>query len=86
MFKIDSDYKCEYNAQLVDGKMIGGYLNTAYSGSDTFSRTNHVIGVGIDYKFWLQGKGDDEAGTWTGIGSVKIDIASHTASNHPTQG
>ena len=37
-----SDYKCEYNAQLVDGKMIGGYLNTA---------TNHVIGVGIDYKF-----------------------------------
>ena len=46
-----NDYKCEYNAKSVGGQMIGGYLNTAYSGSDTFSRTNHVIGVGIDYKF-----------------------------------
>ena len=46
-----SDYTCEYNAKLVDGNMVGGYLNTPYSGADTFSRTNHVIGVGIDYKF-----------------------------------
>ena len=27
------------------------YLGTPYPGSDTYSRTNHVIGVGIDYKF-----------------------------------
>ena len=46
-----SDYKCEYTAKQVDGKIAGGYLNTAYSGSDTYSRTNHVIGIGIDYKF-----------------------------------
>jgi long-chain fatty acid transport protein len=46
-----SDYKCDYTARQVDGKMVGGYLNTAYSGSDTYSRTNHVIGVGVDYRF-----------------------------------
>lgn len=46
-----SDYKCEYTAKQIDGKMEGGYLNTAYSGSDTYSRTNHVIGIGLDYKF-----------------------------------
>ena len=46
-----SDYKCEYTATQKDGKMSGGYLNTAYSGSDTYSRTNHVIGIGLDYKF-----------------------------------
>ena len=27
------------------------YLGTPYPGKDTYSRTNHVIGVGIDYKF-----------------------------------
>lgn len=27
------------------------YLGTPYTGSDTYSRTNHVIGIGIDYKF-----------------------------------
>ena len=36
-----SDYKVE----------SANYLGTSYSGSDTFSRTNHVLGVGIDYKF-----------------------------------
>ena len=46
-----SNYKCEYIATQKDGKMSGGYLNTAYSGSDTYSRSNHVIGVGLDYKF-----------------------------------
>ena len=27
------------------------YLGTQYPGRDTYSRTNHVIGVGLDYKF-----------------------------------
>lgn len=36
-----SDYK----------KESGNYLGTPYPGTDTYSRTNHVIGVGIDYKF-----------------------------------
>ena len=27
------------------------YLGTPYAGSDVYSRTNHVIGVGLDYKF-----------------------------------
>ena len=27
------------------------YLGTGYAGTDVYSRTNHVIGVGIDYKF-----------------------------------
>ena len=46
-----SDYKVDYTAKQVDGNMVGGYLNSAYSGSDTYSRTNHVIGIGLDYRF-----------------------------------
>ena len=29
----------------------GGYLGTGYAGQDTYSRTNNVIGVGLDIKF-----------------------------------
>lgn len=36
-----SDYKKEQTA----------YQGLPFTGSDTFSRTNHVIGLGIDYKF-----------------------------------
>ena len=36
-----SDYKVTTNS----------YLGTAYAGTDIYSRTNHVIGVGVDYKF-----------------------------------
>ena len=32
----------------------GGYMGTGYPGSETFSRANHVIGVGVDFKFCLQ--------------------------------
>jgi long-chain fatty acid transport protein len=27
------------------------YQGLPYAGSDVYSRTNHVIGVGLDYKF-----------------------------------
>ena len=40
-----SDYTKEYTADK------GGYMGTRFPGTDTFSRTNHVIGIGIDYKF-----------------------------------
>ena len=36
-----SDYKVESN----------NYLNTGLQGSDNYSRTNNVFGIGIDYKF-----------------------------------
>ena len=36
-----SDYK----------KESPNYLGTPYPGTDVYSRTNHVIGIGIDYKF-----------------------------------
>ncbi|MBQ6651814.1 MAG: outer membrane beta-barrel protein [Prevotella sp.] len=36
-----SDYKVESES----------YLGTPYAGTDTYSRTNNVIGIGIDYKF-----------------------------------
>ena len=29
----------------------GGYMGTGYPGSEVYSRTNHVIGVGVDFKF-----------------------------------
>ncbi len=32
-------------------KELGGYLGTGYPGQDIYSRTNNVIGVGIDYRF-----------------------------------
>jgi len=27
------------------------YMGTPYKGTETYSRTNHVIGIGLDYKF-----------------------------------
>ena len=42
---IYSDYNKEYSAA------NGGYFGTTFPGTDTFSRTNHVVGIGIDYKF-----------------------------------
>ena len=32
-------------------KTQANYQGTPYTGTDTYSRTNHVIGVGLDYKF-----------------------------------
>ena len=40
-----SDYTRQYTAEQ------GGYMGTGYPGQDVYSRTNHVIGLGLDYKF-----------------------------------
>lgn len=40
-----SDYTRKYTAE------EGGYMGTGYPGQDVYSRTNHVIGIGLDYKF-----------------------------------
>ncbi len=40
-----SDYTRNFTAE------EGGYLGTGYPGKDVYSRTNNVIGVGLDYKF-----------------------------------
>ena len=42
---IYSDYSKNYPAEQ------GGYFNTNYPGTDVFSRTNYVVGLGVDYKF-----------------------------------
>ena len=43
-----TDYKKEMTAE------AGGYngISPAITGSDVYSRTNKVFGVGVDYKFW----------------------------------
>ena len=43
-----SDYDKSYTSTQSGGT---GYNGTPYSAKETYSRTNHVIGVGIDYKF-----------------------------------
>ena len=45
---IYSDYDKTYTSPLNGGT---GYNGTPFSAKETYSRTNHVIGVGIDYKF-----------------------------------
>ena len=40
-----SDYTRKYSAE------EGGYMGTGYPGQDVYSRTNNVIGIGLDYKF-----------------------------------
>ena len=47
--RLNFSYFCSlYSDYTVESK---NYLGTPYAGSDTYSRTNHVIGVGLDYKF-----------------------------------
>ena len=43
-----SDYNKSYTSTQSGGT---GYYGTPYGAKETYSRTNHVIGVGIDYKF-----------------------------------
>ena len=45
---IYSDYDKTYTSPLNGGT---GYNGTPFSAKETYSRTNHVLGVGIDYKF-----------------------------------
>ena len=45
---IYSDYEKTYTSPMFGGT---GYNGTPFSAKETYSRTNHVIGVGIDYKF-----------------------------------
>ena len=45
---IYSDYEKSYAAGTPG---TGGYYSTGYAAKETYSRTNHVIGLGIDYKF-----------------------------------
>ena len=40
-----SDYTRKYTAE------EGGYMGPGSPGQDVYSRTNHVIGIGLDYKF-----------------------------------
>ena len=46
---IYSDYTKETAAG--DATKGGGYMGTGYAGKDVFSRSNYVVGVGLDYKF-----------------------------------
>ena len=47
--RLNVSYFCSlYSDYTLDQKK---YLGTPYSGKDIYSRTNHVIGVGLDYKF-----------------------------------
>lgn len=43
----------DYNKEVPSGDPSKGegYLGLGFAGKETYSRTNHVIGIGIDYKF-----------------------------------
>lgn len=47
--RINASYFCSLYSDYK--KTSVNYLDTPYPGIDTYSRTNHVIGVGVDYKF-----------------------------------
>ena len=49
MLRLNVSYFCSiYSDYTVESS---NYLNTGMAGKDVYSRTNHVVGVGIDYKF-----------------------------------
>ncbi len=55
--RLNLSYFCslysDYNKSFASGdpRKAEGYYGTGYAAKETYSRTNHVIGVGIDYKF-----------------------------------
>jgi long-chain fatty acid transport protein len=48
--RLTVSYFCSLYSDYTKGSMPK-YNRTPYSGTETYSRTNHVIGVGLDYKF-----------------------------------
>ena len=48
--RLNVSYFCSLYSDYTKGPMPK-YNSTPYSGTETYSRTNHVIGVGLDYKF-----------------------------------
>lgn len=48
--RLNVSYFCSLYGDYKKGPQAN-YQGTPYSGTETYSRTNHVIGVGLDYKF-----------------------------------
>ena len=48
--RLNVSYFCSLYSDYTKGPMPN-YNSTPYTGTETYSRTNHVIGVGLDYKF-----------------------------------
>ena len=54
--RLNAGYFCtiysDYNKSFAAGTPgSGGYYSTGFAAKETYSRTNNVIGVGVDYKF-----------------------------------
>ena len=48
--RLNVSYFCSLYSDYKKGP-LSNYQGTPYTGTETYSRTNHVIGVGLDYKF-----------------------------------
>ena len=48
--RLNVSYFCSLYSDYNKGP-LSNYQGTPYTGTETYSRTNHVIGVGLDYKF-----------------------------------
>ena len=48
--RLNVSYFCSLYSDYTKGPQ-SNYQGTPYAGTETYSRTNHVIGVGLDYKF-----------------------------------
>ena len=48
--RLNVSYFCSLYSDYKKGP-LQNYQGTSYTGTETYSRTNHVIGVGLDYKF-----------------------------------
>ena len=48
--RLNVSYFCSLYSDYKKGPLFN-YQGSPYTGTETYSRTNHVIGVGLDYKF-----------------------------------